>query len=160
MKEPDTQQSVPYDPHIMRMLQEDSITGDSSISEMNVIPFIDICLVLLIIVLMSSVFAFQLFVFHNRTTEQMTTVAALRSDGAPNVIRVRMTGPKEFDVNGSVVEIGRLNGVVRQLSAGYSALEFSAPGDMSSQAVVRAWEKIREGGPELRITMNTLDTKK
>jgi hypothetical protein len=42
---PDTQQSVPYDPHIMRMLQEDSGASDSSISEMNVIPFIDICLV-------------------------------------------------------------------------------------------------------------------
>jgi biopolymer transport protein ExbD len=37
--------------------------GDDSISEMNVIPFIDICLVLLIIVLVTTSFSVKLMVF-------------------------------------------------------------------------------------------------
>ena len=150
----------PYDPHIMRMLLEESGGADTAISEMNVIPFIDICLVLLIIVLMSSAFAYQLFVFENPTAKTLQTITVLKKDGTANVIRVRMTAKKRFEVNGKVTSFEQLGRAIRSLSQqGYSALEFLASEQMDSQSAVSALEAIRKADKHMKVHLNTFKEK-
>ena len=153
-------QLLPCDPHIMRMLQGDSDERSTAISEMNVIPFIDICLVLLIIVLMSSVFAFQLFVFRNPQAPAMKTFQASLEEGSENIIRVKMTARDKFDINGRMISLERLTEEIRTISETLSVLEFLASGDMPSQAVVSAWERIRQANGELKLSMNILVNQK
>ena len=160
MAEKPKQEKPPYDPHIMRMLLGEAGESETAISEMNVIPFIDICLVLLIIVLMSSAFAYQLFVFENPKAETLRTIEVVKKDGSLNVIRVKMTAKQQFEVNGKAIAFAQLGGAVQSLSAqGFSALEFLASETMDSQSVVSALEVIRKTDKNMKVHLNTFKEK-
>ncbi len=150
---------TPYDPHIMRMLQEEGMHGESSISEMNVIPFIDICLVLLIIVLISSAFAFQLFVFENPGSTQFNVVEANNKDGSSRLIKLYIHDEKTITLNGANVTRDSL---VPQLQAAwssgnYAAVDFRAPESLKTQEIIHVMERIRMNVDGVKMSLAILE---
>ncbi|NRA36916.1 MAG: biopolymer transporter ExbD [Planctomycetes bacterium] len=150
----------PYDPHIMRMLQEDAAHDDGSISEMNVIPFIDICLVLLIIVLISSAFSFQLFVFENPASTTFNVIDVKTQGGESNLISLNIHDGKTITLNGQQVGYETL---VPTLEAAwqtnkYIAVDFRAPDDLDLQTVINVMEKIQMNIEGIKISLAILET--
>ncbi|PCJ57755.1 MAG: hypothetical protein COA79_14815 [Planctomycetota bacterium] len=149
------QEKLPYDPHIMRMLQDEGGHDDDSISELNVIPFIDITLVLLIIVLISSAFQFQLFVFANPSSDTFEVVNV--SKDATNVITLEIISAKEIVLNKQPTTISSLGGQVKSLwnSGKYIALVISAPNDLTSQEFIDITEVIKDQSPATKFSFIT-----
>ncbi len=112
--------------------------SDEPIAEMNVIPFIDICLVLLIIVLVTATFSTQLLDFDSpkaAKTEYVEAAAAVAVDVAPD---------GRCAVGGRTVELAALRAEIDAHGATDVVLRSSSK--TPSRHVVAAADQVRASG--------------
>ena len=146
------------DPNIMRMLQEGSGGSEDPISELNVIPFIDICLVLLIIVLIMSTFSYQLFNFDNPSSAEFTVVNAKTKEGESTVIKLFVHSKEKITLNGKVITLNSVAPELNKIWQGgkYRAVEFRAPNKMNIQDVIYVMEKVRLNVKGVKLSLAIL----
>ncbi|MCJ8331057.1 MAG: biopolymer transporter ExbD [Lentisphaeria bacterium] len=147
------------DPNVMRMLQEGSGGSEDPISELNVIPFIDICLVLLIIVLIMSTFSYQLFNFDNPSSAEFTVVNAQTKEGESTVIKLFVHSKEKITLNGKVITLNSVAPELNKIWQGgkYSAVEFRAPNKMNIQDVIYVMEKVRMNVKDVKLSLAILE---
>ncbi len=112
------------------------------IAEMNVIPFIDICLVLLVIVLMTATFSTQLLDFDHPQAAKTEFVEA--RDG----VTVEVGADGRCAVGGKRVEIAALRAEIEALGGpdGLPPVVLRAPRKAPSRHVVAAADQIKAAG--------------
>lgn len=141
--------------------------GDAAISEMNVIPFIDICLVLLIIVLVTASFSVKLMAFdHPLAFKKDASGNALLDDKGNFIptpteymdmqdkqgnLLVSTVAVKEkglVTLNGRAVPMSELGKAALALKSGggYPPFHFVVARNVESQYVVMAADQICEAG--------------
>ena len=114
------------------------------IAELNVIPFIDICLVLLIIVLVTASFSTKLLGFdHPQAQENPTEYVEVA-----NVVIVNLALDGKCTIGSNTVKVEELGGAVKDLKQGedYPPFLLRASGKVSAQKIVAAMGQIRSAG--------------
>jgi biopolymer transport protein ExbD len=157
---------APSPASVMLVLEElDRYGGgtDDSISEMNVIPFIDICLVLLIIVLVATSFSVKLIVFEHALAGKgdAQTAAAPASPAATeyldvqdgqgrlHVARVEIQAKGQVRLNGREIPMDELGDAVLAMADGEGECPpflVAVDRKAESQYVVRAVDQIHRAG--------------
>ena len=141
--------------------------GDAAIAEMNVIPFIDVCLVLLIIVLVTASFSVKLMAFeHPLALQKDASGTALLDDkgnfvpmpteyvdlqdpqGNPRVATVAVLEKGGVTLNGRAVPMSDLGPAALALKrgGGYPPFHFVVARAVESQYVVMAADQIATVG--------------
>ena len=113
-------------------------SGSEPIAEMNVIPFIDICLVLLIIVLVTATFSTQLLDFDHPQAAKTDFIEA-RSG-----VAVDVAPDGACSLGGRRVEIAALRGEIEAL--GGSDVILRASRKTPSRHVIAAADQIKASG--------------
>ena len=126
-------------------MQGPSESGDSEpIAEMNVIPFIDICLVLLIIVLVTATFSTQLLGFDHPLADKTEYVEA------SNVVTVDIAADGKCSIGGKQVELAGLRAEIEAQGGGGKGglpdVVLRAPPKTPSHFIVSAADQIKTGG--------------
>jgi biopolymer transport protein ExbD len=147
-------------------MEQYEASGSTPIADMNVIPFIDVCLVLLIIVLVTAAFSIKLMAFEHPLAIKKAIdgspvlddagnvipiptqfVDIQDKDGNPQVATVRVTGNGPVELNGQSVPVAELGQAVARLKGPdgrYPPFLMVVSRNVESQYIVMAVDQISQ----------------